>query len=233
MLTDIFFKRYSTPILYSGNVPPRCERFFAQAAHIIFSDLTEALELKDGFFLNINNLLSREVGVSSLIGTGRLKESFGFLTEPYDLWDDAHGSSDVFIKLRFSFIELVFRRADEMAIAVKNESPSLSWGRQSRTIGAQTDRDAWSVALRGFTEELNTRLREAGLPLHYHNGFIQISEDDLSESEIREPFWDVVRDEKWVNVDRDIKEARSPRHRRSRPCGLRNAWTGKCNQDNF
>ena len=56
-------------------------------------------------------------------------------------------------------------------------------------------------------EEFNTRARQARYPLHYHNGFIQITNDELLNSEIEQPFWDVVSDPIWKNVDTDMKEA--------------------------
>src|SRR5688500_19817287 len=44
---------------------------------------------------------------------------------------------------------------------------------------------------------LNGRLREAEVPLHYHNGFLQFATDDLSEEQLVEPFWSIVSDPKW------------------------------------
>ena len=56
-------------------------------------------------------------------------------------------------------------------------------------------------------DELNTRFRQAGCKLHYHNGFIQLSEDALFLREAEQPFWHLVADELWKNVDTDMKEA--------------------------
>jgi hypothetical protein len=55
--------------------------------------------------------------------------------------------------------------------------------------------------------ELNQRMREAHLPFHFHNGLLQITDDSLSEAEIHNPFWNLVADPKWSNVDRETKEA--------------------------
>jgi hypothetical protein len=55
--------------------------------------------------------------------------------------------------------------------------------------------------------ELNARFREAGVILHYHNGRIQLAADDLSQERIAEPFWSIIRDPKWANVDHDMKVA--------------------------
>jgi hypothetical protein len=55
--------------------------------------------------------------------------------------------------------------------------------------------------------ELNARFRQADCQLHYHNGFIQISEDQTVEREIETPFWRLLAQPKWHNVDHDMKEA--------------------------
>ena len=56
-------------------------------------------------------------------------------------------------------------------------------------------------------DELNTRFVQARCNLNYHNGFIQCSTDVLSEEEIEKPFWALVADTQWKNVDLDMKEA--------------------------
>src|SRR5581483_2471374 len=184
MLTDVFINRYRNPLCLQPHVPPQLGSFFTQAAHIIFSDLEPALELGDGFFIGINQTLSREIGVSTLMGAGGLQVSARFLVERYDLWNDAHGSPDIFIKLRLSFIELVFRGAEEIAVAQKDEPASLKRGRIfSRNVAANAYRAGWISTVCKCIEELNCRLRQATLPIHYHHGLIQFTEDALSESQ--------------------------------------------------
>ena len=68
--------------------------------------------------------------------------------------------------------------------------------RELRTAGFQTNVD-----------ELNARFRQAGYPLNYHNGFIQISTDDLVQKQVETPFWMLVADPVWQNVDVDMKNA--------------------------
>ena len=55
--------------------------------------------------------------------------------------------------------------------------------------------------------ELNARFNGAGLPFEYHNGLIQRIDDKLTTIEIERPFWTLVSDPKFGNVDSDIKEA--------------------------
>ncbi len=56
-------------------------------------------------------------------------------------------------------------------------------------------------------DELNERFRRAKAPLTYHNGFIQFATDLQIEKHIGKPFWDLVADPLWKNVDIDMKEA--------------------------
>lgn len=130
-------------------------------------------------------------------------------------------SADEFIKSRLSFIEIAFRTKGEQIAA---ENATLS----SRLTAAEHAADSLlgglrlpgnpvdgikarnTIANREFqdaVEELNERLRRAGTNLNYHNGFIQVSEDKLTEGQIETPFWDTVNNPKWQNVDTDMKEA--------------------------
>ena len=50
-------------------------------------------------------------------------------------------------------------------------------------------------------------MRDANIPFHYHNGFFQRANVATSTVQIDEPFWDLMRDPKWKNVDMDMKKA--------------------------
>ena len=145
-----------------------------------------------------------------------------FVCTPYD------GSIpvDLFMKERISFFEIALRekyqdveesnaqlpqraldwiirraRARREVINVENvlDDPSTNWLKEQNQRLNETYRSA--------VEEFNTRIRQARYPLHYHNGFIQISDDELTTSEIAQPFWNIVSDPVWKNIDIDIKEA--------------------------
>ena len=68
-------------------------------------------------------------------------------------------------------------------------------------------RQAKTDEFRASVDELNTRFRQAGYALHYHNQFIQAATDELIQKEVETPFWTLVADPKWANVDTDMKEA--------------------------
>ena len=56
-------------------------------------------------------------------------------------------------------------------------------------------------------EELNHRFRQSKSPISLHNGFVQINGDALVHESIEKPFWTLVRDPKWKNVEIDMMEA--------------------------
>jgi streptomycin 6-kinase len=48
---------------------------------------------------------------------------------------------------------------------------------------------------------------KAGVPLSYHNGFIQVATDEQIEKQVAKPFWGAIADPKWENVSKDMSEA--------------------------
>ena len=132
-----------------------------------------------------------------------------------------HGDPDRFLKERLSFIELAMRlRGEELMhlnarlpqalaeAAMRDRTPA----RGIRFPGSAVDGvRAWNSTQNSTFEtqvaELNERFRRARAPLTYHNGFIQVSMDEQIERNIAKPFWDLVADPIWTNVDIDMKEA--------------------------
>ena len=128
---------------------------------------------------------------------------------------------DQFIKQRVSFIEMALRlRGEEVNAANANLPIAL----QQAAIRDATVRAgpripgnavdgvrAWNATMNSTYQsqvnELNERFRRARAPLTYHNGFIQFALDQRIEELVAKPFWDLVADAKWKNVDIDMKEA--------------------------
>lgn len=149
-----------------------------------------------------------------------------FVCIPYD----GKNTPDRFMKDRISFIELAFRESDgDLELSrIRMEQDLLNLTQVSnapKPLGSRSSH-AFSILVPGnpadgiralhkrkeeahlaSVNELNTRLRQAGYSLNYHNGFIQRSVDPLVESHIEEPFWALVSDVIWKNVDTDMKEA--------------------------
>ncbi|WP_421574612.1 AbiJ-NTD4 domain-containing protein [Stenotrophomonas maltophilia] len=135
-------------------------------------------------------------------------------------------TADSFVKERLSFIEIAFRdRAHQIsecnaelpakiAKAVLDAQRPTPRGHIRIQSGRRSPGDAvvaWNrmqnAQFATHVDELNERFRQAGVRLNYHNGFIQISEDHQIQQRIESPFWALVGDPMWKNVDTDMKTA--------------------------
>ena len=130
-------------------------------------------------------------------------------------------SPDRFIKERLSFVELAFRERGQDVQNANGEFPAQLQAAQlqdRRVVPGRPQTDYFAEALRRRNQilneafqdslrEFNERLRRAGANLNYHNGFIQIANDRLTEVQIEQPFWTIVGAPIWKNVDLDMKEA--------------------------
>ncbi len=206
MIHDLFLRRYPNQIYWADRPTPAMHRLLTQIAHIIFSDLAPKLRLDRGFFQDVHDALARELGQGKLIAAPTYDAICGeFLTEAYDLWNDRHGTADAFLKARLSLVELLFRAVEDRVRPPISASASHALlSRSEEPLPASAGAEA---AVDAAIRELNGRFREARMGLHYHNGIIQFSNDDLTESRTAEPCWSLLRDPKWANVDSDLKEA--------------------------
>ena len=130
---------------------------------------------------------------------------------------------DRFMKERISFVELAFRLREEELAALNLGLPQkikdammsdiiAKSGAHMRLPGSRVDgvkaaNENLNRSFRAAVDELNERFRRAGTQLNYHNGFIQVATDKLTEDQIEHAFWEVVADPIWKNVDIDMKEA--------------------------
>jgi hypothetical protein len=135
---------------------------------------------------------------------------------------DGTVSADRFIKERLSFIELAFRERENQLNEINSNLPKQLLDAQiqdkrvkpggiripgNRADGLKAFNESINASFQDSVEELNERLRRANFNLNYHNGFIQISDDELLEEQIERVFWDITKDPLWENVDIDMKEA--------------------------
>lgn len=133
-----------------------------------------------------------------------------------------HLDADRFIKERVSFIEIAMRWRHEEIETLNSNLPkalleakildSVSAKQSMRAPESAVDRTAaWNKTQNTIyssqVDEINERFRRARAPLTLHNGFIQISTDEVIEKNIATPFWDAVAAPIWRNVDIDMKEA--------------------------
>ncbi len=235
MLVDIFARRYEG-VEIRDNFEPRDSRVLIQTFRIISEDIFPyyigRTEDKRGvaFWTRLHGLLSRELGVQELSAQwfsyqATFNGNTSWQTHKHTLlkvcenWLNlpVSGLPDVHIKERLSLIELGFRER-ENEIAAINAQPipvfpvRASSSRSAMQLpgnareGIIKARAKVSADFQVTVEELNGRFRQAGYPLHYHNGYIQISTDDLVQKEIESPFWALIASPLWANVDTDMKD---------------------------
>ncbi|WP_423415549.1 hypothetical protein RLW55_03200 [Hyphomicrobium sp. B1] len=229
MLTDIFAKRYSKVFLWQTFTEVE-RRLLVQSVQIVVelmpypSDPKKASEATRSFWLNLDTAISRELGMLNL--SPRFASN-GYEWSPLMICQNwAYGSigaedPDEYMKQRLSLVELGLRNFGQNVAAenatlekriqdclaekvyggtrIRMPADSANWMKvENRKLN-----DRFSAAV----DELNARFREARARLHFHNGFIQLTDDDLHIAQIEEPFWKLVIDKKWENVDHDMKEA--------------------------
>lgn len=130
----------------------------------------------------------------------------------------AAGEIDEFIKERLSFVEIAFRKREDFIAAINADLPKRIL--QAKLVprtgiqlpgnvedGIRARNRRLNQEFQNAVDELNVRFKQAGCRLHYHNGFIQISDDELFLKEAEQPFWNLVAAPLWGNVDIDMKEA--------------------------
>lgn len=186
-----------------------------------------------GFWTDIHHRLSVELGLKSLSQThysyqstyagktSTVSGAYPIVTvcenwahlEPFD-----SERADSHIKERLSLVEIAFRKKEDELKKANAELPQkIADAKRRPNTGLRIPGNLEDGLLacnrqsnetfRGHVEELNTRFRQANTLLQYHNGFIQISEDALTAEEIEIPFWQLLSEADWANVDADMKQA--------------------------
>ena len=236
MLVDIFSTRYESRQIWNG-FQDRDQRLLNQTYRILSEDLRPPFvdgkksEGNEQFWGSLHDELSRELGLLELSTkyywtttnwNGNQKRTPHTYTNEMrcrNWYTQSAPKDDLYIKERLSLIELGFRK-HEVSIAQEREaanklSPEMQKFLERPGIRVPGDalagQKAWQnlkeVRFQKAVEELNTRFEQAGKPLNYHSGFIQILTDELVQNEIETPFWQLVASEPWENVDIDMKEA--------------------------
>lgn len=186
------------------------------------------------FWTQIHELLARELGLRELSPSytgfyNQQNQWQGFHKTAMQMCEtwmlvpyEGKISADRYVKERISLVEIGFRQHESFLaelnarlaenIAIAEGFDRIAGGGSLRIPGKSADAvRAANVSLNTKFQmamnELNARFRQANCQLQYHNGFIQISEDETVAQEIEAPFWTLVAQPKWHNVDHDMKEA--------------------------
>jgi AbiJ N-terminal domain 4 len=237
MLTDIFTHRYSNTPIWNAVTPTESRllvqafRLVEERVMPFRRDGRDIYEAKEKW-TSVHDALSMELGLQELS-----PRSNGWNAIPMDVVckafvteDPSRGvNADAFVKERLSFIELAFRMREEELAAYAAGLPQRIRDAKRRhaeraaalskigkpvieqpdaiVAGLTAEADDANSAFRSLVAELNERFRRAGTRLNYHNGYIQLGGDEVTEREVERPFWSLVAAPKWRNVDIDMKEA--------------------------
>jgi hypothetical protein len=233
VLTDIFSRRYDGVVLRSA-IEQRDLRLFVQLFRMVEEQLKPywvngMVDIEgEAYWSAIQRRLSMELGLISLSPEYYMKTYGAGATtwEKAEKWAtvlvcknwmlkpfDHQESADNYIKDRLSFVELAFRSISETnAVMIEyysNPQPSEKL-EALRSFAADSALSRFKREQTRFTTcvvELNERLRHAGYPLNYHNGYLQFSDDKLIEAEVERHFWNLISDKIWENVDLDMKNS--------------------------
>lgn len=212
MIADVLFKRYpSRWILFTDQIPNEFAMLIRQATLVLYDDIASRIPNRARLFEVPEKQLARELGMRQL-GRAPTPEQncINLLGEQYDLWNNDHGAPDYFFKLRLSLIELLFREAEAILRGLSPKDDVKGWFSLLQKRQYPLSKSQVEQALEAFmlgVEELNQRFRSVNAPFEYHNGIIQRINDQVTSLQIEKPFWSLVADPVWKNVDNDMKEA--------------------------
>jgi hypothetical protein len=234
MLTDTFASRYRNLPLWTVYTDVET-RLLTQCFQILSQDLIpywnidhRPNEVTSLEWREINRLLSRELGVQSLSEThywvdgARAGQRNAVAYSPVDVAKNyvlkvdqtVVDQPDLQIKNRISLIEIALRRFLEQTIVLERQNPPASanetlLGSLSRTRSPAGRYSAIQHRSRidQATNEVNARFRQANCPLVFNNGNIQVNLDETVTQVVAQPFWQLLSNPRWSNVDLEMRDA--------------------------
>lgn len=233
MLTDTFHERYFNRAIWTDHTAGddrlnvKLYRVIAERLFPPFDWQGASIAANLQHWKNLDSKLSMELGRKNLSQTWAGSGNSTFMLSPAQICENFMCSpfnpnvdeADEFMKQRVSFVELALREkaadnAYKSSEAYHKLEGLLSFGRSggARIPGDPEDArrariKARDDELQGAFNEINARFAAAGKPLNYHNGFVQISTDEVIQKVVEQPFWQLVAGPRWTNVDTDIKQA--------------------------
>ncbi|SCW56368.1 AbiJ-NTD4 domain-containing protein [Ancylobacter rudongensis] len=237
MLIDIFARRYESTAIFRSfddrdkRLIVQSFRILSEDLFPYYDDGKE-IAYNVEIWTRLHRELSRELGLIELApqwysynikwnGNDTIQTHKNTMIKICENWmnQPISGSPDVHIKDRISLIELGFRLRENQ-IATRHSKPvsviekTLASLRRAdlnlpkdQIQAVHRMREQELSDFRSSVEELNARFTQAGYPINYHNGYIQISNEGLVQKEVESPFWLILSSPIWKNVDHDMKEA--------------------------
>lgn len=241
MITDIFARRYSEVVI-RGQYFEEDRRFMMQAAVMIMDPLwlgqptsEQPSNTTEESLKRVHDSLALELGQDYLSDSylyGR-KVTYATICKNFLIKIPADlAKGDVWIKERLSLVELAFglrlsqiqdaNRDLPQQIAKAQLQDAMRGGSQvlrvpgNRADGIRALNARINTTFDELVKELNERMRLASYGLNFHNGVIQVVNDQTINEQVAKPFWALVADPTWTNVDEQMKEALDRRDRGDR-----------------
>lgn len=201
-----------------------------------YGDGQKVDESVKAIWTDIHNRLAMEIGVKELspryfsyqteyMGKPHTNSGWNNMNFVVEQWLSVKFADnldpDMFVKRRLSFVELAFRTREEQVARANLDyplrlakaelqdkmlrKPMMVPGIPSNSVRAVNE--VLNSTFTANVQELNERLKQAGMPLHYHNGYLQITKDEQLQEQVEQPFWLLVKDAQWKNVSIDMAEA--------------------------
>lgn len=234
MLTDIFANRYRNLPLWTAYTETE-QRLLTQCFLVLSQDLVpywtsdhRADENAAAEWRQINSLLSRELGVQSLSDTHYWVNSHiagqrnAVSYNPMDIAKNfvlrvdqtVVDHPDLQIKNRISLIEIALRRFLAKTVELERQNPPppsnetiLGSVARTRSPFGRFAATQSRARIDQATAEVNERFRQANCPLVFNNGNIQVNLDQTVTEIVAQPFWRLLSDQRWSNVDLEMREA--------------------------
>lgn len=215
MITDLFVYRYQGQQVFEDSqqsydraIPTLVQAFRIIGEQVLppYDRAGQRIEPNMALWSEVQRRLSMELGIPELAsacypGSANQRNDFercrAFMSSEL-----REGSVDAWAKARWSLVELALKLA-----TAHFEHLAANHPRAVRGATLESGRKYYIEPLRRTIAELNERMRRADFRFHFHNGILQHIDDELTQREIESPFWQMVADAKWRNVDTDMKEA--------------------------
>ncbi|MVA27060.1 hypothetical protein V6582_14865 [Agrobacterium vitis] len=239
MITDIFARRYAKIQLrsqYFKEDQVLCNQLWKMMSCGLLWNGWKTAEITDvaeAAFRTIHDNLALELGVEYLsplwVGGGPnsrpFKNSYATVCKNFLInCPDDFSRGDVWMKERLSLAELAFAlRGRQIAEANANLQADIERAQDLynsplfKGLGLPGDSGHSVLAINKrnnesfeeLIEDLNQRLKLASYSLTYHNGLLQLLDDQTTGSQIEEPFWPLVGKAPWLNVDRQMDTSKN------------------------
>lgn len=131
--------------------------------------------------------------------------------EKLSFFEILYRDTETHLLKEIDFLETAIPKYKTSAIEIKErcdvEGVKYHNTGQEKLKDARPQLEAKKIALKLLNTEINQRLKQHNISLTYHNGYFQKSTDSVIEQHIEAPFWDLISNSKYKNVELDMLQS--------------------------